>query len=744
MRDGKDEVPPPTPTSDITPYLGLRARYSQLWFNRWTILLLLVLVHFLLTIGSLTDGLTDAKVKALSACTKVEDIGSAMASMPHYLSVGVNQLTASSITHVVHALMTVLNMILTGIEQLILFVIGMMTDTYVCLVAMVVHGGLNASAVAVEKTTAAMNEVIDKVSDGVSSKADDIQGAIHTLYGAATSAADALNKVGDTASNAGNAVKTGVAGAANAAETPATGWLSHIGHRDLEGGDVVVEGRDLVVVEERDVVVSRSITIPPEPQIKDDIVNAMKDLHDINIDTSGFVDGLNDLNDKIPTFDELKNLTAQAVDFPFNLIRQELDKAYGNWTFDDSVFPVADKKALSFCSDNSGLNDFFEKLFKLASEAKIAAVVVLSALAIAACIPMAYMEKRRWRRQNAYARIFSKHSFDGLDVGYMYSRPMTARAGLVISTKIAGKDNQVRGIMTRWAIAYATSLPAIFVLSLALAGFFSCLCQIILLKTIEKEVPAITQEVANFANETVGALVNVSAEWAHDANGVITSFSNEINDDILGKVTNATTAVNDTLNTFMSEIDKGLNTAFGNTLFKDFAADAVRCLLGLKVEAVQRGLTWVHDNAHINFPLFDDDIFSAGADKSVNGDSDLKTFLATPSAVTTDEVSGAVTHVTTWLYNNIVQEALIATALLLIYVVVVLGGVIYAMGMMVVPPKSQDNMPNPPMSPGLPRSKSESRMSDSRNGTVWAGQVTEHPPARTRMSRQATFEDEKR
>jgi hypothetical protein len=81
----------------IHPYLGLRARLSQIWINRWTILLLLVLVRVLLLIGSLNDNIGEAKLKALSACTKVEDIGSAMASMPHYLSVGVNDLSAKGI-----------------------------------------------------------------------------------------------------------------------------------------------------------------------------------------------------------------------------------------------------------------------------------------------------------------------------------------------------------------------------------------------------------------------------------------------------------------------------------------------------------------------------------------------------------------------------------------------------------------------------------------------------------------------
>ncbi|KAI8955263.1 hypothetical protein F4801DRAFT_574849 [Xylaria longipes] len=654
----------------ITPYLGLRSRLSQVWLNKWTILILLVLVNFLFTIGSLNNNLAEAQVKAVSACTKVEDVGSAFASMPHYLSVGVNQLTASTITNAVQALMSVLEMILTGIEQLILFVIGMMTDTYVCLTAMVVHGGLNASAVAVEKTTDALNQAIDGVADGIASSADDIQKVIDKVY-------DVADKVGGIFGRDEDLIKRGL--------------LLDMPALEKARSELFGRGGNLIL---RDI-------LPDKPDLESAIVDKMNELKNVNIDTSGFVQGLDDLNKKIPTFDQLKNLTKQAVDIPFGLIRNELNEAYGNWSFDDKVFPVAQKESLSFCSDNDGLVKFFESLFKIAYDAKIAAIVILAFLAVAVCIPMYILEKRRWRRQNELAN----HAVDVLDYGYMYSSPLVARVGLAASRKIGGKS-EPRKIMARWFISYATSLPALFVLSLALAGFFSCIWQAILLKTIENEVPALSSQVGDFAEDVVKSLTNVSQKWSDDANGVILHFSSEINDDILGKVTNGTAAVNNTLNTFMDEIDKGINTAFGDTIFKDLATEAVRCLLGLKIESVQKGLTWVHDHAHINFPMFPNDIFSVGAADSIKSDSDLTTFLASPSAVTTDEITGAVEHVTNWLRNQVIQQALTSAGLLLIYVVVVLLGMMRAMYILMTPSKHtfSDSAPSYP-GPDRPRSE---------------------------------------
>ncbi|KAI2467677.1 hypothetical protein F4781DRAFT_302969 [Annulohypoxylon bovei var. microspora] len=622
----------------VTPYLGLGSRLSQIWFNRWTVLLLLVLVNFLFTIGSLNTNLDDAKVKALSACTKVEDVGSAMASMPHYLSVGVNRLTATGITDAVQGLITILNMILTGVEQLILFVIGMMTDTYACLITMVVHGGLNASALAITKTTDAMNDAIDGIAQAINSTADDLQKPIDTMYSIVNGALNA----GDQATSAvGGAVATATAAAGGAVESAIDGIGS---------------------------LFSKRVDLPPKPEVAGDITAVAAKLSSVNINTTGFVSDLNTLNKELPDFDDVKNLTATAVSIPFNLIKEQLNKAYGNWAFNDSVFPVAQKEGLSFCSDNSVINDFFVTLYDIVHTAKIVAIVVLILLAIAVCIPMAYMEIRRWRR----AQVCSTNAHDDMDLVYMTSRPTTARAGYWTASKFGER----RRVLVRWCIAYATSLPALFVLSLALAGFFSCFCQWILLQVIAKEVPALADKVGNFAEEVVGTLGNISQKWSDDANGVINSFSTEINDDILGKVVNGTTAVNNTLNTFMEEINKGITTVFGDTMFKDLAINTVRCLIGLKVESVEKGLTWVHDHAHVNFPTFPNDVFSVGAAKSIDGDSNLTTFLASSSSVTTDEVTGAVTHVTDWLHNQIVQNALISLGLLLVYIIVVLIGVI--------------------------------------------------------------------
>jgi hypothetical protein len=368
-------------------------------------------------------------------------------------------------------------------------------------------------------------------------------------------------------------------------------------------------------------------------------------------------------------------MTKEAIAIPFNFVRKALNDSYGNYKFNRDVFPLAQKEKLTFCSNNDSLNGFFDGLFSLIAKAKIIFIVVLSLLAIAAIAPMAWLEIKRWRMQQRHAKLIDENRYDSMDVVYISSRSLTSTLGIKFGSRFTGK----RQILARWCFAYATSTPALFVLSLAIAGFFSCLCQVIMLQAVKNEVPALAQEVGLFADNVVSSINSVSEEWATDANGIIKGLNSDINDDVLSYVTNATSAVNKTINVFMDTMDDGLQTVFNGTVLLDPIKTVIHCVIGLKIESLQKGLTWVHDNSKITLPLFANDTFSLGAKESLNGDSDLNSFLASPSSVTTDEVSGAVQKVTDWMHRNIVQEALISLGILLAYIIVVLIGVTRAL-----------------------------------------------------------------
>lgn len=602
----QDTSPPaPHTVHTITPYLGLRARLSQIWINRWTILLFLILVRVLIAIGSLDHDLESAKTEALAACSSVESMGSVMASMPHYMSKGVNDLAATGVENAVHALMSMLLLSVTAVQEIVVFYINLLTSTYVCLITLVVSGSLHTALKVVEDVSDFLNTTLGDIGDGLKDGITGFQDSLNGFVGK-------LNSI-----------------------------------PQVFGGD---DGG-----------------IPTL-----DVTSSLDRLNKLQL-PSTLDEGLEKLNASIPTFDDVQKFTNEAIRFPFQEVKKLMNKTLGTFQFDRAAFPVPQKEKLSFCSDNNGISDFFDGLADIANVARRAFIGVLVVLAVLVCIPMAWREMQRWRTMQNRARLVGNSAYEPLDVVYIASRPYTGGLGIKIAAKIRSPRRQ---FLARWFIAYATSTPALLVLSIGLTGLVACLCQIILLKSIEKEVPGLAGEVGGFSGRVVAALNNASEQWAIGTNKVITATNNDINTEVFGWVNTTTGAVNNTLNVFVDQTTKVLNQTFGGTILNDPIQEVFNCLIGLKIAGIQKGLDWVSDNAHVDFPLFPKDTFVKGAAAAIDKDNKTtsENFLASPGSATADKVTGALLKVTKHIEDSIRTEAIISTCVVLLWFIVVLIG----------------------------------------------------------------------
>ena len=599
--------PAPHSAPEITPYLGLRARLSQIWINRWTVLLFLILVRVLIAIVGLHHDLDSAKTQALSACNGVESIGSAMASMPHYMSKGVNELTAAGVDKAVSGLMSMLFMTITGVEELVVFYINMLTSTYLCLITLVIGGSLHVALQVAEDVTNFLNKTLGDIGKDIHSGIDSFQKDLNKFTGA-------LNSIPEAFGGHGAIPKLNIDGSLDA--------LDHV-------------------------------------QLPGDIDQ-----------------GLQKLNSSIPSFAEVQNFTDNAIRLPFEEVKKLINESLPHFQFNRSLFPVPQKEQLTFCSDNNGITDIFNNLASIANVARRVFIGILVVLAILACIPMAYREIRRYRTMQKRAKLVGDKSYDPMDVIYIASRPYSAAAGIKAATPFKSSKRQ---ILARWVIAYGTSTPALLLLSLGITGLLACLCQFILLKAVEKEVPALAHEVGDFADKVVNTLNNASENWANGANKAISATNDDINHNILGWVNTTTGAMNDTLNVFVDTVTKTLNTTFGGTVLQDPVNELFNCLIGLKVAGIEKGLTWVSDHAHVNFPLLQNNTFSLGAAASLaddnGGGGEFSDFLSHPGSSATDDISKAAAIVELHIADSIRNEALISTAIVLLYILVVLIGV---------------------------------------------------------------------
>ena len=590
---------------DLTPYLGLRARLSQVWINRWTILILLVLVRVLIAIGDVRHDMANARSEALSACTSVESMGSALASMPHYLSEGVNDLAASAINAPLNVAMTVMMDLLIVIPSLIYFFIKFMLGEYICL------------------GTWATDAVLDEVKDSIGNVTNKIEGVISDGIGDVTSF---MNKVESA-------------------------------KKELEKGTSLIGS-----------------VIAQIPDFDSGTINKINSWNDT---ADNFLEDITKEIQNIPnlTFQSVMGDIKKVVYEPFDFAINSLNTTKQTHQFDKSQLWTPPKKQLEFCGENDGfkgINDFFNGVTDIAVTARKIFIAVLVAAAILACVPSAIQEIRGWRHMKERAELVRKEADDPMDVVYRVSRPYTAAAGI----KAAGNfSNSRRQTLVRWVVAYATSLPALFVLAIAIAALLSCLCQYIVLRAISHTIPELSAEVGDFAEKVVQTLTNTSVEWANYANGNATAWESSFNDGFSDTIHNLTSSL-DSLDPITNKISEGVDNVWGDTIFSGLVRQIQNCTADIAGD-IKKGLQWAQDHAKIPFPTFPNDTFSAGAQNSIDGGSE--SFLSNPGDVTSDKISEDVNKVISALEKALLFETYIALAILLLWVFIVLIGVARAM-----------------------------------------------------------------
>jgi hypothetical protein len=561
------------------------------------------LVRTLFAIGSIGDGLDGAKEKALSACQSTEKVGSALASAPFYVSKGLNSMTSTGIEKAVNGLMSMVSMTITAVEEIVVFVIGMLTNTYLCLITLVVRGSLTAALELMKKANDALKGMTEKLGNG--------------LGDAAKAGQDGINQI-------------------------AKGIGSLTGQK-LPTLDFNKQINDI-----------KSLQLPGD-----------------------LTDDLDKLEKNIPTFDTVKAETEKVIRIPFEKLKTLVKNEMGTYKFNGSILPVAAKDTVSFCQgpNGAGINEVFDSLEGTAKTARKAFLVILLLAAIAVCLPMAWIEIKKHRRQQKHAKLLGDESMDTMDAVYIASRPWTSRVGIWCSKKRRSTRAQV---LTRWAIAYATSVPALFVLSLAIAGLFACFCQYIILVAVQDKTPGLAQKIGDGAGNVVAAFNNASVKWSVDTNRAISTENQKLNENLFGWVNESTVAINDTLNKFVDEVHNAAQQFLGGTPLQAPLEELFRCLIGLKIESFQKGLTWAKDNAHFDFPLIKNDTLSlaALADQSdSNKDDEL---LANPSGTAQRVITDTLNSLIRKLMAGVRQEAIISTCLLIVWFIIVIGGTITA------------------------------------------------------------------
>ncbi|KAK9450624.1 uncharacterized protein V1518DRAFT_370949 [Limtongia smithiae] len=581
-RDGSDEPPPEWPNSgNISPYLGSQARLSQVWINRWTIICFLVLAKLLVSSNSIDGGLMFVRKESITACEKLEVAGSALVSMPHYAAIGANELIAQGAELAVAALAEVIDLIILGVEEIVVFMIDFVVGTYECLITM------------------AIDTVVDEAVDVAESIVTFVNSTLQTLVTEIDNAIDTFNSA-----------------------------LS-----DVEG----------IVESIADVFTNDTVDWPTLD------ISQLSELENLTIPS--YIDSyLEELQDAVPSFADVKNATNEAIEYPFEKLRDLVSSKFTDYTFNRSTLSVPTKDTLEFCSDNSDIDDFFANLSDGMHILLKIAIVLLVLAGMLAMVPMGYLELRRWRhlRQHVYtltnALQRTDKRIDPIDSFHVATDPLVSYAGLFVTRPVQSLRNKVA---VRWFLTYVTHGPALLVLSLAVVSLVTAAIQLVFLHRLSQSTPELASEIGNLTATIVSLVDDKAEEWAYDTNTALNNTQDELNDELFTWVLQATSSVNNTLNTFVDDMSEALSDVFGDTVFYSGILKVLDCLIVYKIEGIQKGLTWVSDNAHITFPQVSEDLITEVVYAALydNSTSTSNSTTAASNAITelADEVSDAVT-----------------------------------------------------------------------------------------------------
>ncbi|CAG8612548.1 8503_t:CDS:2 [Paraglomus brasilianum] len=329
--------------------------------------------------------------------------------------------------------------------------------------------------------------------------------------------------------------------------------------------------------------------------------------------------GIGQLNNSLPTMDEIESKLDDLVTIPFDQLRSIIKSSMSNVRFDGSVLPVPPKNQVTFCADNLDLSivDNISRDLVKTAYIGLAVLVAVALLMIAAnAVVIWYSHRRFMRHVDRTKKTISLVTFTHtrqttIEIIKIAERPLITRWFIKASQFFKNPDHQH---LFRWFWDYILHPGALVCLAIGLVGVLSIYLQLAILDGVRGSYQQpLSDAISTFGNAVLdkinGALTDTSKSYASESNSAISNIEDELNKELFGWVNTTTTAINNTLNAAVDDISTFINGTFGGVPIILTAVDQViNCLLFVKIRGIQAGLSFIQENASINLPRVNDSI----------------------------------------------------------------------------------------------------------------------------------------
>ncbi|WVR08903.1 hypothetical protein IAU60_005962 [Kwoniella sp. DSM 27419] len=536
-------------TTGLRPYLSLWPRLLLTLFSPCLLPIMLTIGHMVQNRSSTASLAASLRQSVLSACAELAKGAASIQTMPRYLAMQTNDEVIRATQASIRAIGAMLMDAVTIIEVVVNFIVDTYRSLLLCTIELAVRGTL-------EILIAAVQVITDGVTNSLNTIRTLIQDDIGSANGFIQSAVSKVNT------------------------------LLKAFNTSIDVPQFSIPSLDFLA----------NVTIPTD-----------------------FEDSLIKLNSTLPTLSELKDKMEQIISVPFEALIREINETRIEIadSFNSSLLPVPSLSALAaenandlqseLCTglDTSLIDDTAQALHKLSN----VAIGLMFLLLFCIWAVLAIWEWKRWKLMSDTVDTVETewrrdNAVDAWRVVAIVEHPVLEKYSGGLLQKANASPRTKTNV--RWLLSYLAHPTCLALLFISILGFLSIQLQLVALDALKAHAQATANSTVAASTDSLTAKLNAAAlqssqAYADQYNQAIARYQQRIDDELFGSWLNTTTVtLNTTLVEFYDGIEQALNTTFGGTILFNPITTFMYCILGSKIDNIEKGLTWIRDHAHID------------------------------------------------------------------------------------------------------------------------------------------------
>ncbi|KAJ7804463.1 hypothetical protein B0H14DRAFT_3774498 [Mycena olivaceomarginata] len=291
-------------------------------------------------------------------------------------------------------------------------------------------------------------------------------------------------------------------------------------------------------------------------------------------------DQLTNLNNQLPTLDELRQIVDNIINTPFSDLKGEINATFASLSTDPNLLPVPSMVNIEFCDkfDTSMIDNLSSDLKRVSETGTMLALCAAISMAGTYCLV-------QWNIGTTPEGNLSESAL--LSMSSEISHPLLC---------LLSKWLHLRS-SPEWLLYYVFWVCGIIVVQLQILDLHRLRSRY--WGKISVEVAAISNVIYTSLNSSI---TGQSVEYAQTLNSQMDGIQTAVNSGIFGWINTTTTVLNDTIAGAYADIQTAINTAFGGTMLDSPMQNFMQCILGNKVDEIETALTFLQSNLVFDIP----------------------------------------------------------------------------------------------------------------------------------------------